>query len=76
MKEMTWKRLDNDEILWLNEKEIEEGAISEIFSHMKQLTKKALIKNISMRLLGLEFKSDTVIKSKAMRYIVKNYLRL
>ena len=29
---------------------------------------------ISMRLLGLEFKSDNTIKSNAMKYIVKKIL--
>ena len=48
--------------------------INEIFRHIKQSTKKSLINKISMRLLGLEFKSDNKIKSKAMKYIVKKIL--
>ena len=43
-----------------------------MFTHIKQSTKKTLINNISTRLLGLEFKSDNIIKSKAMKFIVKN----
>ena len=56
-------------------------AIDEIFRYIKQtsnqLTKKGLIAKISMRLLKLEFKSDNIIKPKAMKYIVeKNIARL
>ena len=41
------------------------------------MTKKGLIAKISMRLLKLEFKSDNIIKPKAMKYIVeKNIARL
>ena len=40
-------------------------AINEIFRQIKQLPK--------TRLLGLEFKSDNIIKSKAMKFIVKKY---
>ena len=46
-------------------------AISEIFTHIKQSTKKPLISKISNRLLGLEFKSDNIIKSKAINFFVK-----
>ena len=38
-----------------------------MFRHIKQPTKKALINNISARLLGLEFKSDNMTKSKAIK---------
>ena len=48
--------------------------INEIFRHIKQSTKKTLINKISTRLLGLEFKSDNIIKSKAMKFIVKKIL--
>ena len=41
---------------------------------MKQSTKKTLINKTSMRLLGLEFKPDNTIKSKAMKFIVKTIL--
>ena len=37
-------------------------AIDEIFRHFKQSTEKTLISKISTRLLGLEFKSDNMIK--------------
>ena len=33
--------------------------------------KKSLINKISTRLLGLEFKSDNIIKSKAIKYFLK-----
>ena len=49
-------------------------AINEIFRHFKQSTKKTLISKISTRLLGLEFKSDSIIKLKATKCIVKNIL--
>ena len=48
-------------------------AINEIFRHIKQSTKKTLTKETSTRLLGLEFKSDNIIKSKAIRFIIKKY---
>ena len=35
---------------------------------------KTLLNKISTKLLGLEFKSDNTIKSKAMKYIVKKIL--
>ena len=46
-------------------------AINETFRHIKQSTKKPIINKISARLLGLEFKSDEIIKSEAMKFIVK-----
>ena len=49
-------------------------AINEIFRHIKQSSKKTLINKISTRLLGLEFKSDNTIKSKAIKFIVKKVL--
>ena len=49
--------------------------INEIFRHIKQSTKLTLINKISTRLLGLGFKSDNIIiKSKAMKFIVKKIL--
>ena len=48
--------------------------INEIFRHINQSTKKTLIKKISTRLLGLEFKSDNIIKSKIMKFIVTERL--
>ena len=49
-------------------------AISEIFRGNKQSSKKTLINIIAMRLLGLQFKSDNTIKSKAIKFIVKKIL--
>ena len=46
-------------------------SISEIFRHIKQSTKKNLINKISARFLGFEFKSDNMIKSKAMKFITQ-----
>ena len=47
-------------------------AINEIFKHIKKSTKNTLINKISTRLLGLEFKSNNTIKSKALKY---NFLK-
>ena len=44
-------------------------ATTEIFRHIKQSIKKALI-----RVLWLEFKSDNTVKSKGMKHIAKNIL--
>ena len=45
-----------------------------MFRHIKQssnqLTKKPSLNNLSMRLLGLKFKSDNKIKSKAVKHIL------
>ena len=49
-------------------------AVNEIFRHIKQSYKKTLISRISTRLLGLEFKSDNIIKSKAMEFIFNKIL--
>ena len=46
-------------------------AINEIFTHIKQSTKKTLIHKISTKLLRLEFKLDNIVKSKAIKIIVK-----
>ena len=52
-------------------------SINEKFRHIKQssnqLTKKILIDKVSMRLLGLNFKSDNTIKSKAIKCVVKKH---
>ena len=48
--------------------------INQIRMHIKQSTKKSLIDNLSKRLLGLEFKSNHSIKSKCLKWIVKNVL--
>ena len=49
-------------------------ATNEIFRHIKQLTNKILANEISTRLLGLEFKSENIIKSKAIKVIVEKTL--
>ena len=48
----------------------------ELIRHIKQSTRKTLINKISTKLLGLDFKSDNMIKSKAMKYIIKKYCRI
>ena len=48
--------------------------INEIFRRIKQSAKITTINKISMRLLELEFKSNNIIKSKAMKFIVKKLL--
>ena len=47
--------------------------ISKIHRHIKKSTKKPLIDDLSKKLLELEFKSNHSIKSKCLRWIVKNY---
>ena len=47
-------------------------AINEIFEKLKNWLK-TLINKISPRLLQLEFKSDNITKSKAIKLIVKKY---
>ena len=49
-------------------------AINEIFRHIKQSAKKTLTNKIFTRLLGLEFKSDHIIRSKPIKFIVKKML--
>ena len=49
-------------------------AINEIFRHIKQSTKKTLINKLSAKLFGLEFESDNMIRSKALKNIVKELL--
>ena len=61
-----------------DEKDIDANIhISKIRNHIiestKKLTKKSLIDKISKRLSQLEFKSDLVIKSKALKCVVKKY---
>ena len=43
--------------------------INKIFRNIKQPSKKPLTNKISTRLLGLEFKSDNITKSKAITFI-------
>ena len=45
-----------------------------IFRNLKQSPKKILLNKISTRLLGLGFKLDNIIKSRAMTFIVKKIL--
>ena len=45
--------------------------VSKIHNHIKQSSKKSLIDKISKRLLKLESKSDHLIKSKVLKYVVK-----
>ena len=51
------------------------GQICKIHHHIvesnKKLTKKSLIDKLSIKLLGLEFKSNNSIKTKCLQYIVK-----
>ena len=42
--------------------------IKEIFRHIKRLSENTLIEKIWKRLLGLQFKSNNEIKSKAICY--------
>ena len=48
--------------------------INEIIRHVEQSTKKTPINKISTRLLRLQFKSDIIIKSKAIKLFVKKIL--
>ena len=47
--------------------------IDEIFRHIKQSAKKNLIKKILTILLGLNFISNNILKSKSMEAIIKKY---
>ena len=46
-------------------------AINEMIRYIKRSTKKTLINKMSTSLLGLELESDSVMKSKAIKFIVK-----
>ena len=48
--------------------------INKIHRHIKKLTKKSLIDDLSKRLLEPEFKSNHSIKSKCLKWIVKKVL--
>ena len=48
--------------------------INQIYKHIIKSTKKSLIDDLSKRLLELEFKSNHSIKSKCLKWIVKNIL--
>ena len=46
--------------------------INQIYTHIVKSTKKSLIDDLSKRLLELEFKSNHSVKSKCLKWIVKN----
>ena len=48
--------------------------VNQIYMHIIKSTKKSLIDDLSKRLLELEFKSNHSIKSKCLKWIVKNIL--
>ena len=48
--------------------------INQIYKHIIKSTKKSLIDDLSKRLLELGFKSNNSIKSKFLKWIVKNIL--
>ena len=48
--------------------------INQIYTYIIKSTKKSLIDDLSKRLLELEFKSNHSIKSKCLKWIVKNVL--
>ena len=48
--------------------------INKIHRHIKKLTKKSLIEDLSKRLLELEFKSNHSIKSKCLKWIAKKII--
>ena len=48
--------------------------INQIYTHIIKSTKKSLIDDLSKRLLELEFKSNHSVKSKCLKWIVKNIL--
>ena len=48
--------------------------ITKIRRHIKKSTKKSLIDNLSKTLLELEFKQYNAIKSKRLKWVVKNIL--
>ena len=48
--------------------------INKIHRHIKRITKKSLIDDLSKRLLELEFKSTHSIKSQCLKRVVKKIL--
>ena len=48
--------------------------INKIHRHINKSTKKSLIDDLTKRLLGLEFQSHYSIKSKYLKFIVKDIL--
>ena len=48
--------------------------INQIYTHITKSSKKSLIDDLSKRLLELEFKQNHSIKSKCLKWIVKNIL--
>ena len=49
--------------------------INQLYTHIIKSTKKSLINDLPKRFLELEFKSNNSIKSKCLKWIVKNILR-
>ena len=47
---------------------------NQIYIHIIKSTKTSLIDDLSKRLLELEFKSNHSIKSKCLKWVVKNIL--
>ena len=50
------------------------GEINKIHRHIKKSTKKSFIDDLTKRFLELEFKSNHTIKSKCLKWVVKNIL--
>ena len=48
--------------------------INQIYTYINKSTKKSLIHDLSKKFLELEFKSNHSIKSKCLKWIVKNVL--
>ena len=48
--------------------------INKIHKHIKKLTKKSLINDLSNRLPELEFKSNHSIKSKCLKWVIKKIM--
>ena len=48
--------------------------INEIYKHIIKSTEKSLLDDLSKKLLELEFKSNYSIKSKCLKWVVKNIL--
>ena len=48
--------------------------IGKIYNHVNRSSEKSLIEKISKRLLEVEFKSNHLIKSKCLKYVVKKIL--
>ena len=49
-------------------------AINKVLRYIEQSPKKTMMNKISTKSLGLKFKSDNIMKSKAIEFIVKRIL--